>query len=104
MFWKIVDGGFEFCYYTGIGQPKTKMYFWGEVFFQVFVGIFVLKNLKNISYIHLLLYTIYELYFLYNFNFVNIDTTRLLNWSNLMVLANSFASILYFHSVWRRSQ
>lgn len=96
--------GFEFCYYTGIGQPKSKMYFWGEVFFQVFVGIFVLKNFKKVSYIQVLLYVIYELYCFSNFNFVNISTTRLLCWPNLMFLANSFASILYLRSVWQRSQ
>ena len=103
MFWE-TGAGFEFCYYTGIGQPKSKMYFWGEVFFQVFIGIFVLKNLKRAQYINLLLYIIYELYFFSNFNFVNINTTRLLSWPNLMLLANSVASILYLHSVWQRSR
>ncbi len=51
--------GFEFCYYTGIGQSNPKMYFWSEVFFQVFVATFILKNLKNISYPHLIAYVIY---------------------------------------------
>ena len=99
LFWPIPGIEELFCYYTGIGMPKSKVYYWSEIFFQLSTCIYLCKNIQNKTIGNIILYTLYELFF---FTTTDSDITYIGGTSILsyVLIINISSYLFYIYSAW----